>query len=219
MTLQLFQFSVVVVGQTHNPTILNPDFLWSEGIVPKSWDWEVADTMTTPPLSMVRYDSGITITVELNKLEVADRSVEGGTAKSKATEIAAAYIKTLRHVHYTAVGTNFQSLIQMDSPSTYLIELFLKGGPWNNPERMLDALGLRLIYPLDSGKLTLAIDSGEAKLPDSAENEPVILVNANFNRDCVEHPAYEQVSKILGNAMDDWAMTQQLLEDILTEAR
>ena len=62
MIARLFQFSGVVVGQAHNPTILNPDFLAAEGIVPKSWNWSVSETITTPPLAMVRYSNGRCLT-------------------------------------------------------------------------------------------------------------------------------------------------------------
>lgn len=73
---------------------------------------------------MVRYDNGVTITVEQDKLQATDPNVESGPAKSKVTEIASAYAKTHRHVRYTAVGTNFQSFIQLDSPNTYLMNSF-----------------------------------------------------------------------------------------------
>lgn len=181
MKPRLFRFSAVVAGEVHNQTILNPDFLGVEGIVPKSWDWKVADTMTTPPLAMVRYENGVTITVEEAKLQVTDSNVEDGPEKSKVGEIASAYVKTLRHVRYTAVGNNFQTLIPMESPEGFLKVLFLKEGPWNNSERTLDAVGIRLIYPLNPGKLTLSIDSGEARLPNEAGKQSVILSNANFN--------------------------------------
>ena len=119
MTGKLFQFSGVVVGQAHNPTILNPDFLAAEGIVPKSWNWSVSETITTPPLSMVRYMNGVTITVEPNKLQVTDPNVENGPGDSKVTEIASEYVRVLPHVRYTASGNNFQSLIHRDSPEEY----------------------------------------------------------------------------------------------------
>ena len=75
MTLRLIQFSGVVLGQFHNPTILNPNFLETEGIVPKSWDWKVSKNITTPPLAVVTYTNGVTITVEPNKLQVTDLKV------------------------------------------------------------------------------------------------------------------------------------------------
>ncbi len=218
MKLRLFQFSGVVVGQAHNPTILNPDFLMVEGIVPKSWNWIVVDTITTPALAMVRYANDVTITVEKTKLQVTDPNVEDGPDKSKVGEIASAYVKTLRHVHYTAVGNNFQTLIEMDSPESFLKQLFLKDGPWNNSKRMLDAVGIRLIYPLRPGKLSLSIDSGQAKLPNDANKQPVILSNANFNRECSQHPSFEEVSQFLQQAMDDWLNYQSLLNDILQKS-
>jgi hypothetical protein len=215
MKLRLFQFSGVVVGQAHNPTILNPDFLAAEGIVPKSWDWKIADTMTTPPFAMVRYENGVTVTVEQSKLQVSDPNVEDGPEKSKVGEIASAYVKTLRHVRYTSVGNNFQSLIQIESPESFLKRRFLKKGPWNGSERTLEAVGIRLIYPLNPGKLTVSIDSGEARLPDDANKQQVILANANFNRVCADHPAFEEVSAFLQKAAQDWAMYQALLSEIV----
>ena len=128
MTARLFQFSGVVVGQAHNPTILNPDFLAAEGIVPKSWNWSVSETITTPPLAIVRYSNGTTITVEPHKLQVTDPNAENGPHNSKVIEIASAYVRVLPHVRYTASGNNFQSLIQRDAPEEYLKSRFLKVG-------------------------------------------------------------------------------------------
>jgi hypothetical protein len=212
MRARLFQFSGVVVGQAHNPTILNPDFLATEGIVPKSWNWSVSETITTPPLSMIRYSNGVTITVEPNKLQITDPNVENGPHNSKVTEIASAYVRVLPHVRYTASGNNFQSLIQRDLPEEYLKGRFLKDGPWSDS---LDAVGIRLIYPLDAGRLTLAIDTGAAKLPDKADQQAVILANANFSRNCGDHPTYSQVAEFLAKAMEDWSHYEKLLADIL----
>lgn len=65
------EFSVVVVANDHNPTILNPDFLERQQIVPQTWGWKVADpAITTPPFAMVVYDSGVTVSVEPNKLQI-----------------------------------------------------------------------------------------------------------------------------------------------------
>ena len=88
MTARLFQFSGVVVGQAHNPTILNPDFLAAEGIVPKSWNWSVSETITTPPLAMVRYANGATITWSLLsrtncKSQTPTSKTDHATAKSR----------------------------------------------------------------------------------------------------------------------------------------
>lgn len=215
MQPQLIQFSGVVVGDDHNPTILNPDFLSKEGIVPNAWKWEVKDTFTTPAFAMVQYINGVGITVEPNKLQVTDPNMVDGPGTSKVTAIISAYVQTLRHVRYTAVGNNFQSVIQVESPNKYLKTRFLKEGPWNTSARTLDALGVRLIYPLEKGRLTLSIDAGDAKLPDYKDKKLVIIVNANFNRTGNTQPAYEQVTKFLIKTMEDWATYKKLLTSIL----
>ena len=63
MEAKLIQFSTVVVGKAHNPTILNPDFLAVNGIVASDWGWEVAETITTPPFAVVRYTCGVSVTI------------------------------------------------------------------------------------------------------------------------------------------------------------
>jgi len=212
MTVKPFQFSGVVVGQTHNPTILNPNFLEGEGIIPKAWNWKVAETITTPLLAMVRYSNGVAVTVEPNKLQVTDPNVEDGLDNCKVREITSAYVGVLRHVRYTAAGNNFQSFIQRDTPNMYLRDRFLKDGPWY---RLLDAVGVRLVYPVESGRLTLAIDSGEARPSDEADQQEIIIVNANFSRNCEDNPDYEQVKRFLAKSQEDWSQYQQLLTDIL----
>jgi len=215
MTPTLLQFSAVVAGQAHNPTILNPDFLAAEGIVPKSWDWEVDDTLTTPPFAVVRYKNGVTVTVEPFKLQVMDPNVEDGPERSKVDQIASAYVKTLKYVHYTGVGNNFQTVLRIDSPERFLKSLFLKEGPWSSGERALDTIGIKLVYSLKPGKLTLAIDSGTATFQDQENQQPVLLLSANFNRDCTQQPSFEEICQYLGYAMQDWTLHQSLLNDIM----
>jgi hypothetical protein len=148
MKWRLVQFSSVVVGQTHNPTILNPDFLAVQGIVPKSWGWgDPAETVTTPPLGLVRYNNGVNITVEQNKLQVTDPNVEDGPEQSKAIDIATSYVTILPHVRYTAVGNNFQSVLPLPNAGEHMKHRFLKDGPWNTLPLNLDALGIRSVIP------------------------------------------------------------------------
>ncbi len=206
MTWKLIQFSQVVVGDAHNPSILNPDFLATHRIVPKSWGWEIVETITTPPLAIVRYSSGVTITVEQNKIQITDLNVESGPDKSKITEIAAAYIEILPHVRYTAVGNNFQCIIPKTNAGDYLKARFLKDGAWIETPGQLHAFGLKLGYPLiPTGQLILTIDAAEAKLSDNADLQEIILCNANFSRDCGEEPKAEIAVDQLRKSIDDWS--------------
>ena len=66
----LHSVSVVVTAEFHNPSILNPDFLTSNEIVPP--DWTVTEAVTTPPVSMVRYDNAIQWIVDQSNLTVTE---------------------------------------------------------------------------------------------------------------------------------------------------
>lgn len=217
MKAQLVQFSVVVVGKTHNPSILNPDFLAINEIVPKEWNWEIAETVTTPPIAMVRYTNGLTVTVEPNKLQVADMDVGDDPAKSKAAAIAQKYVATLPHVHYAAVGINFQSIVEIADPGDFLKNKFLKTGPWDNSTRTLKGVGLRFVYPLTEGRVVLSLDAGEAEKIDENKSvrKSVVLVNGNFHRDCQGYPAMNPVIEFINEAEKDWMAYRMLLKDVL----
>lgn len=220
MRPNLSQFSGVVSGDAHNPTILNPDFLAVEGIVPESWGWKTAETFTTPPLAFVRYENDVRVTVEHSKFQVIDPNVENGPQESKVTAIASNYVRALPHVKYTAVGNNFQSLLLTDLPGDYLKALFLKSGPWSNDIRHLGAVGVRLVYPFDElSRLVLSIDVEARNINDTSTPQEVIVINANFHRQCGMHPAHDEVVSHLEDATKDWESYQQLLEDIFQEVR
>jgi len=217
METHLIQFSSVVVGRAHNPSILNPDFLGLNEIVPKDWNWEVAETITMPPLALVRYASGIAITVEHNKLQVMDVSDEPVPKKSKATAIARKYVETLPHVRYVAVGNNFQSVLPVEKPGAFLKSRFLKSGPWDSGSPALDEAGIRLVYPLPGGRLVLSLDAGQArKLDEPSRVTPsVVLLNGNFHRDCEGYPATDQVRECLAQADSDYDTYQGLVARVL----
>lgn len=218
MEPKLIQFSTVVVGKAHNPTILNPDFLALNAIVQDDWGWEVAETITTPPFSVVRYTCGVAVTVEFNKLQVTDVNVGDDPTTSKVANIAVAYVRTLRHVRYTAIGINLQSVVETTSPESYLRDRYIKSGPWHTKKRELAAAGIRLVYPLDGGgRVTLSLDAGEVQRSDQEAKKRVVIVNANFHRDCGEHSDHEHVAKQLTNVPADWSTYRELIANAITE--
>jgi len=65
MTLSMLQASVVVTAESHNPTILHPHFLKTQGIVPP--DFEPAESpVCTPPLAIVKYRNGLNYTASVS---------------------------------------------------------------------------------------------------------------------------------------------------------
>jgi len=151
MSFELAQFSIVIVGKGHNPTILNPDFLAIRGIVPRAWGWEPAEVLTTPPLSLVRYPIGVSIQMDPQRLQISDLQPGEPPVESKIIPIARAIVETLPNVRYTAVGINFQAIARVESPDRFLKARFLKPGPWDTAEHPVQMAGFRLVYPAPGG--------------------------------------------------------------------
>lgn len=216
MDIKLVQFSLVVVANDHNPTLLNPDFLDRQGIVMSEWGWSIAgDSITTPPFARVSYNSGVAITVETNKFQVADQ-VSTTPSDSKIEEIAKNYVKVLPHIPYSSVGVNFQVAAKFQSPEKYVKDHFLKDGNWDTAEHPIQTVGMKLVYPCDGGRLVMNLDHARLK---GSEEEEVVLVAANFHRECSQGmPVNEQVLRFLEGSLNDWDYFNTILADVLSEA-
>lgn len=206
MTTYPLEFSIVIVGHDCNPTVLNPDFLDRTGIVKAGWGWVVSPPpITTPPFARVAYDSGVAITVEVNRFHVTDEKAAGRVEGSKAPEIARRYVEVLPHVRYTGVGINLRTLIDMAEPEAHLRQRFLRPGPWDSERLTPSGLGLSLIYPLEGGRLTLSLEAATVTFPldDRMEQRRGILASANFHRDCPGYPALDLVLSHIERARED----------------
>lgn len=207
MELQLLNFSIVVLGRTHNPSLLNPDFLAMRGIVPASWGWDLeaaTPVITTPQFSTVRFRNGVAINVEPERLQVIDARAHANPAQSEIPTIAGAYVRTLPHVRYTAVGINFHATAAVDDPAAFVKKRFLRSGPWDAADHQVSTLGLRLVYDLDDARLVLSVDVGEGAASSGDAAKQALLVGANFHRPCETYPSEDEVSRHLAHAKADW---------------
>lgn len=196
MNLRHVEFSIVVVGQDCNPTILNPDFLRYRGIVPEEWGWEMeGPAITTPAFSTVPYGNGVVVSVEPQKFITVHRLKGTDPLSSRIPEIAKKYVGELPHVRYLAVGINIKSFMEQEEPERFLRQRFLKPGTWDSESHLLERLGIKFGYAHPGGKLTLSLDGAEAK--DIADGKAKVVhgvsVAANFHRECDGYPTDKQV--------------------------
>lgn len=215
MDIELIQFSIVLVANDHNPSLINPDFLERTGIIDKEWGWKPkGDLITTPPFATVPYDSGVTITVETNKLQVVDQSGAIPT-RSRASSIIIKYIDELPHIPYQAIGINFNGAVKRTDSGEYLKKHFLKIGKWDTEESPLQSVGLKLVYDFSECRVVLGLDQAH-KAGD--KREEAILASGNFHRDCDNSKsANEQISDFVGNIEGDWGYYQNLVSNALEE--
>ena len=212
MTLSLLQTSVVVLADSHNPTILHPHFLQSQGIVPK--ELELAEApVCTPPLAIVKFKNGLVLTADLAKLQVQDNSPTAQVSSSLVPECAGMYLRALPHVRYRAIGLNFTGAVDAQNPERDVIERFLKAGPWLSEDRAPTSMGLRLVYLVDDSALTLqlSIDPGTIG-KDEGKTRRAIVIRANFHSDVNDTSTPDSAIHAISRFADCYSQFRELSE-------
>lgn len=184
MPLRVLNVSVVVTATHHTPSILHPAFLAAQKIVPEGW--QTADPpICTPPLSVVKYENGVVFTADPGKLQVIDNRPGDTPNESPVTDLASKYIAILPHVRYSGVGINLKGFVELPDAEAYLMEKFLKPGPWSEPPLAAEGVGIKLVFSADGARLILTVDAGS--VASSTEPERTgILVDANYHTDVSE---------------------------------
>ncbi|HEC31517.1 MAG: hypothetical protein DRG59_06010 [Deltaproteobacteria bacterium] len=193
MEIKKLNLSVVVLAIDHNPTILHPSFLTSEGIVPK--DWELAEPpLCTPPFSVVKFKNGISFTVESRKFQVVQSPAPPVLENSEIPKLAIRYVEKLPFVRYTAVGINIGVAIKNSNPEDALITKFLRAKNCSVNDLKLKSVSLRFQYPLGNCRLNLSCEPGTF----NGGSLKGILVNGNYHTDCPgDNPLLEAKENIL----------------------
>jgi len=190
--LDILNTSIVVLAKQHNPTILHPTFLSSEGIVPS--DWEVAEPpVSTPVFAAVKYKNGIVFIVEENKFQVRRDELKDDVGESLLPVLARKYVQKLPHVKYQAVGINFKGFIECAEPERIVMNLFLKPGIADFNGIQPEASGFRFVYRIDDIRLRLSFDSGKVKRADSENERNGMLVDANYHIDLGGHNIHQEI--------------------------
>ncbi len=188
-SITLANVSVVVTADLHNPTILHPSFLQSEGIVPD--DWEVMEGLVcTPAFSQVAFSNGIAFRVEQTRLQVIDGKPKGDSTGSLVPELARKYVDKLPHVVFKAVGVNFAAFSECDDADEYMIGRFLKTGTWNDNELKPLSLQAHLTYPITGATLNLSLKPGRFQKQGEEEARAGIVLEGNCHYDT---PSIEEV--------------------------
>jgi hypothetical protein len=184
MTIELVQASIVVTANLHNPSILHPSFLKSEGIVPPDWELAEQPPISTSAVSAVQFRNGIAFTVEPMKLQILDQRPPEDARGAVLPDLALRYVEALPKVRYTAVGINFTGFLEHAEPAKYLVDRFLRAGPWNAEPQPLRGIELKFVYESAERRLQLSVAPGGIQATqENARPRQGVVISGNHHRE------------------------------------
>lgn len=194
MQIELVGFSVVVVAQSNNPTILNPDFLKHNGIVGSGRELNSGrPPITTLVLSEVSFDEDLTVRADPERITFAQAASRLAHEDIDCPAIAKGYLRTIPHVPYTALGLNPRAVI-LNPPFARLSKVMRAEGNWMTFAEIAPRFELRAAYGMPDRRLTLTLQEAQ---------DDVLLCEANIHRDVAETNQQMRVNSIL-SMLDCW---------------
>lgn len=208
MQINLVGFSVVVVAQSNNPTILNADFLRHNGIVGSNRALrDDQPPFTTPLLSEVSFDKDLVVRAEPQRITFAQAADGLAPEAIDCPAIAKGYLRTIPHVPYTALGLNPRAVI-LNPPFQRLSKMLYADGNWMAHAGVTPRFELKAAYQVTDRWLTLTLQEA---LDDT------LVCEANIHRDVVETNQQMRVNSIL-SMLDCWKDDLALFHDVVDQA-
>lgn len=223
------ELSIVVLGNDHNPTILNPDFLKVNNVVPN--DWELAEPpVCAHPVASVSFNNGVRIVANINRITFAELFELTGDGEVETPGIAHRYIETLPHVEYRAVGINPKGHVvfeTLNDAKNWFMSKFLQDGPWRMFNGQPADGAVKIIYTLDARTtLSLTADVGtltwQTDKDKDKEEIHVVTFAANVHHDLVGESTKERLSNAV-EVIDGWEkdrnIFQTIVDDLILESK
>jgi hypothetical protein len=203
-TVTLQDLAIVLVAHHHRPTILNLDFLYSSGIIPRQWELASAPLLNEQAAQLV-FQNGITLAAQGNRFMLAEPIANKPDTDIQVAAIAHNYMQLLPQADYQAVGINVNGYVgcpdKGDAAQDYMMQTLLNPGPWQTFGEAPAHAAITFNYTLEQGLFILSVN--EATLQKSAEDKlPVILFAGNFSDQLTaeaESDRFQQASQMIQN--------------------
>ena len=176
---RFLDLGVVIIGQHHNPSILTPDFLRYNNIVPEEYKLDEGSLMITKPAANLSYGK-LSIQADMNRIALGETADNGGFI---APEVVRQYLKHVPHVQYTALGIN--PVVCADTTQNrgneIILHRLIQNGPWLSYDDVVPAVESKFMFPLDGGKhILLEIAAGNVVAAPEVNNALIFKGNLHF---------------------------------------
>ena len=202
-SIELVEFSVVVLATENNPSILNPDFLQYNEIVGP--DWQVQDSpILNPAFAQVAFEGGLTVKADLQRV-----SFEQLGGELVIPEVAKRYFQQVPYIPYSGIGINPKFFLRLTGEHPPLMENIVRDqGAWMSFKDVAPTVQLKSIYRYEERTISLDVAHIEPTIDDQPSSG--ILFQANVHHD-VDGPNAQVRNKRLQSILDSW---EDDLEDV-----
>lgn len=192
MNKTIFDTSIVIIANQHNPTILHDSLLRSYEIIPGTFQVVQNQQVCTPAFSSVKYTNGIEFLVDNIRLQIKNTKPSPSKTDLSVDTLASAYLKRVPLVAYTHIGLNISYILKSEDPD-FMKSHFIKKDFLRKFE--IDDINLSFMKKLEDSILTVT-----TKMETGVEdNEFLIKVLGNYNFELKENESNEDIIKIIEN--------------------
>ncbi len=201
-SVNLGEVAVVLVAQSNNPSIINPDFLHNNKIVNSDLSLK-GDPITSPLFSQVTFERGIVVQA------LPDRVIFQQTGDSLATEdilcpdIAKRYVEQVPHVPYSAIGINPKCYRYLSDELPEKISNILIKSEDLAFKDVKPEVHLKTIYQYEKRMIVLEIIEARKQKNNEPES-PIILFQANIHRDIPSAVDQQDRIKTISDILASW---------------
>jgi hypothetical protein len=169
--LQLHRVSVVILAQSHNPSIISPDWVRSTLLI----DEKEQNFIHTPPFSL--FDSAsFLLTVDADRWELVPKVLDDAHILL-CGRVAGAYFRTLSHIPYKKLGLNYIWAYSPSLKGEHLPQISLKINGIN-PNEIFRAKSVRY-----GGTVEMDFKDYILKLTMNYRVDKTLEFNYNFSHD------------------------------------
>ena len=203
--VNLGEVAVVLVAQSNNPSIINPDFLRHNEIVNADLSLQ-GNPISSPLFSQVKFERGIIVQALPDRVTFLQTGDSLAPEDILCPEIAKRYMEKVPHVPYSAIGINPKGYRYLSAEVQEKVSNILIKSAEMSFKDVTPEVHLKTIYQYDTKKIVLDIAETTKKKNDDPEI-PIMLFQANIHRDILstmdQQDRIKKISEILTSWKDD----------------
>jgi hypothetical protein len=217
-TVTVQEIVAILATQGQTPSVINAEFLKYSGIIPDDWEL-IRQPIYTEEVAQIAYNTNVTVTVQPNRIVVAQALEDQITDDLVGTQIARKLATALPKVNYRAFGFNAIGYVPFPEGKTaiyhYLNQTLLAPGPWQDFKGASVDPAFEFAYNLPQGRLSLSAREAVLRKRDQDEDGlPIVSFTGTIEHVLHQTEASARLEALMG-CLDHWQDDLQTYTDLV----